>query len=77
MDNSKQVEEILVKILGPVPDIETLSRQNFGDWDSLASISILFELEERFGIEFSETQIEKMTSFVAICEVLDESNTSF
>ena len=73
MDTSLKIQNILRKILGEVPNVEDISRQNFPDWDSLASISILFELEEQFGIEFTDEQIEQMSSYLAICSVVAEA----
>lgn len=75
MDVETVVTEILTKVLGSHNEIETMDKKTHPDWDSLASISILFELEERFEIEFSDSQIEELTSFSTICETVRQLKT--
>ena len=41
-------------------------------WDSLSHLTLIVTLEERFGLCFSSTEIERMTSVGEICAILAE-----
>ena len=72
MDIEAQVEAVLLKVLGDSGDIRSAVKSENDEWDSLASISILFELEETFNVEFNDEQIAEMISFDSICNAVKE-----
>jgi acyl carrier protein len=57
--------DILISFLGQDFSEES-TRNNVSDWDSLQHMQIIFALEERFEIEFTEEEIPRMNS----CEVI-------
>lgn len=44
------------------------SRQNMPQWDSLKHIEIIFELEDVFGVQFSEDEMANLDSVDRIVE---------
>lgn len=44
------------------------SRSNTPQWDSLKHIEVIFELEDRLEMEFSEAEMAEMNSVAAIVE---------
>ncbi len=61
------VREIFQAVLGRqiVPE-EDVSRANEPKWDSLKHVELMFALEERFDIEFSERELEELESMSRI-----------
>lgn len=56
-----QVRETVSAIMGyAVPG--DASRPNEGDWDSLKHMQIVFAIEERFSLQFSEEEIPDLVS---------------
>ena len=47
-----------------------LSQDNLQTWDSLAHVRIVSSIEERFGFQFSLSQIEEATSVSALIDVI-------
>ncbi|MBD8078951.1 acyl carrier protein [Cellulosimicrobium arenosum] len=58
-----EVEEGVVEVLREVfaqPDLVVLPSTTAGDvdgWDSLAHLNVLFSLESRFGVQFTDTEM--------------------
>ncbi len=48
----------------------TASNQTVADWDSLGQVSLVFALEQRFGVAIDIEHIASMQSFARIREVL-------
>jgi acyl carrier protein len=46
--------------------------QKTDNWDSLAHLSIITAVEERFGIRFSMTDIRRIETFDALAKALSE-----
>jgi acyl carrier protein len=46
------------------------SQQNFSPWTSLAQLTLLVALEEKFSLNFSLTEMNNMTSLSSIVQVL-------
>ncbi len=51
---------------------DAASSQTVADWDSLGQISLVFALEQRFGVVIGVEHIASMQSFARIREVLGE-----
>ena len=65
------VREILETALGELLAAnENPSREQFGQWDSLTYLEIVFMLEERFDVRFSEDEIKELSSLRGIVSVL-------
>lgn len=60
--------DILMSFLGQSFSEEN-TRNESSDWDSLQHMQIIFALEERFNIEFTEEEIPLMNS----CRIIVES----
>jgi acyl carrier protein len=69
------VRQILETALGvPVSATGDVSREETDRWDSLMHLEIVFMLEERFGVRFSEEEIVALDSVDGIVTVLQEKN---
>lgn len=51
---------------------EVTSRKATVGWDSLKHIEIMFAVEERFALEFSESQLADLDSLVKIADAVDQ-----
>lgn len=58
-------DDIVISAETTIEDIE--------DWDSVAHIQLIFELEEMFDIQFDVDEIPGMTSIQAIIEQVEKS----
>lgn len=49
----------------------SLTPRDVRKWDSTHNVQLLIQIEEHFGIEFSGSELAKMQSVGAICEMID------
>lgn len=49
---------------------QEMSRDDLQTWDSLAHVRIIASIEDRFGFQFSLSQIEEATSVNALMDVI-------
>jgi acyl carrier protein len=49
---------------------EEISQQDYSGWSSLAHLTLLVALEEKFGVSFSTVEMTAMNSLPAIISVL-------
>lgn len=60
-------------------DIATISADastgTIATWDSLSHMKLVLALEEEFDVAFDESQIEHMTSFAKVIELVDQLQT--
>jgi acyl carrier protein len=63
-----QARELVLRILGvPAPSQgRALLRADVPEWDSLKHMEIVFALEDRFGIQFDESEFPTLDTPVAI-----------
>lgn len=47
-----------------------LSQEDLQTWDSLAHVRIIASIEERFGFQFSLSQIEEATTVGALMDII-------
>lgn len=67
--------EILESFLGEEISAGT-SRSNSAAWDSLQHMQIVFALEEKFAVQFTEDEIPTLDSFKAIVGSVIERHES-
>jgi acyl carrier protein len=68
------VQQVMSTVMAIAPEClrsETVPNQ-VPAWDSLSHLTLIVTLEERFGLCFSSTEIERMTSVGEICAILAE-----
>ncbi|HEY8626176.1 MAG TPA: acyl carrier protein [Solirubrobacteraceae bacterium] len=71
------VHQILETVLGaPLASMENPSRDQFDRWDSLTHLEIVFMLEERFDIRFSEEEIVELDSLHGILSTLRDKHVT-
>lgn len=71
------VREILQAALNtPLEGIENPTRGGSEGWDSLSHIEIVFMLEERFDVRFSEEEIVGLSSLSDIVVLLRDQNAA-
>jgi acyl carrier protein len=57
----------------PAADIPAASTETVGEWDSLASLTLIMTLEEEFGLEIDPEELEHLVSFEVILEHLQHA----
>jgi acyl carrier protein len=69
-----RVKETMAETFGAdesdLPD--DVSQQSYSSWTSLAQLTLLVALEEQFGVSFSITEMNSMSSLPQIVEVLSK-----
>lgn len=69
------MEEKILAVLRTVLEDATLdatsSQENCENWDSLRHLTVCFELESAFGVQFEPDEMEAMKSVCAIKRILE------
>jgi acyl carrier protein len=67
-----QVQALLLQILNvPAPSAGgALVRADVPEWDSLKHMEIVFALEDRYGVQFDESEFQRLDTPVAIAAAL-------
>lgn len=63
--NDDQIETVIVTTLARVLKCDVnhdASRETLPQWDSLKHIEVIFELEDRLGVQFSEGEMAELDS---------------
>ena len=71
--NQAEIESTLLEIFAVVlghPVTPALKRAGETSWDSLKHIQLIFAVEEKFAVQFSEAEIPRMDSFEKFLEHL-------
>jgi acyl carrier protein len=73
MSTRDEIRELLAAALGPesIEGQDDPSRETVERWDSLASLEIVFLLEERVGRRLSEDELGRLGSLSQIVAVVD------
>lgn len=53
----------------------TCSQETCNEWDSMAQLNLVLELEDAFDISLEPEEIGEMTTFERVCKVLKEKLT--
>lgn len=68
----EKVLEILKYVLEDGRVDNTVSQENYANWDSLKQLNLMVELEAEFDVSIEPEVMHKMTSFDAIVENLKQ-----
>ena len=74
MELEQRIKEIMADVL-TIKSSEIngdTSMQSLSQWDSFAHITLIFALEEEFGVSFEVQDFELMTDFSAVLETLEK-----
>lgn len=77
--NQSEIDAGLREVFGAVLGQEAgpeLSRANAPAWDSLKHMQIVFAVEERFGVQFTEAEIPLLDSFHQFAEQLQKRHAA-
>lgn len=70
------MEEKILNVLRTVLEEPTIgadcSQENCENWDSLRHLTVCFELEGAFGLQFEPEEMEAMKSFEDIKRILED-----
>lgn len=74
-DIERELIEICSTFLGHPVD-NTLVRAVDGTWDSLRHMQIIFAVEEKFGVQFTEEEIPVMDSLARFADYLEQCHAA-
>ena len=77
MKNDKKIIESLKNVFENNKINEKSSSENINEWDSVAMINIIMEIEKSFEIKIDIDQIEKVKSYESIKEILINKGVKF
>lgn len=69
----KKLHAIIAKALKFSPHVvvsDAMTMANTSDWDSLAHMELVLDIEEQYGINLTADNIVAMRSVKAICQIL-------
>lgn len=70
-DLAREVEQLILAVLRPKVSLTgPLTRDATEAWDSLKHVEIVFALEDRYGVQFDESEFALMDSPAAIAGLL-------
>lgn len=71
------VAELLSITVGRrITQAESVTRDSEATWDSLKHVELIFMLEERFGIQFSEEEMAALRSSDEIVQAIEEKRAA-
>ena len=73
--NNKKVEKVFIDVKGLSETLENFSDLKMGDieqWDSLANMNFLMELENQYNVRFSMDEMSQLTSIANIIKALSK-----
>lgn len=76
---NETIQQSLKTLLAKIMQVEQAqindeaSTANLENWDSLRHMKLIIALEEEYGLEFDEYQIETMTSFSGILMAMQQA----
>lgn len=70
--DAERVRRVLETTLGTaIPPGSDLRREEEPKWDSLKHVALIFAIEDEFGIQLDEEQMERLDSLRSILEAVD------
>ena len=72
---NKKIEKVFIDVMGLSGKLENFSDLKMGDieqWDSLANMNFLMELENQYNVRFSIDEMSQLTSIVNITKTLSK-----
>lgn len=72
----QEIEQIVCQVLSDVLQIEikpgeTIDRDNLSEWNSLKHMELLFSIEEKFDIQFTQEELAQINSLDQIVTRLE------
>ena len=74
-DIERELTELCGAILGHPVD-RTLTRAGEDTWDSLKHMQIIFAVEEKFSVRFTEEEIPQMDSVARFADYLEQRHAT-
>ena len=73
-EQQERLCRVFAQVMGIAPDevAPGLSPESCGAWTSLSHLMLVSEIESTFGIVFSSQEIQELTSYGRIAEVLEK-----
>jgi acyl carrier protein len=71
-ESNAQARQIIAELFGLSPGAvnEHTSRETVAAWDSVQQLNLVLALEQAFDLSFTPDEIERLTSYQQICELL-------
>ena len=78
MNENDVLRDLLIEFfqLPPTTPTSDLSQPLVSNWDSLAMVQLITEMQSAFGVDFDLDEIERLTSYVEIRSVLARKRIS-
>lgn len=78
MGNSDPLRNLLIEFFDLAPDIEAeeITQSAVANWDSLAMVQLITELQGSFGVEFDLDEIQTLTNYQEIRQILTRKGIS-
>ena len=73
MQTKNEVQQILANVLGQSIDVEIATRDVSPEWDSIATLSILAEIEEKFEIQLTDEEIQQINNLDEIVKIISSN----
>jgi acyl carrier protein len=75
--NNQEIQEAVCEVLGVAfeqakPVDPSLCREGHAAWDSLKHVEVIFALEDRFNVRFSEDEMQQLDSVGKITRRVSE-----
>jgi len=79
MNNQEKLKDAFAKALGVEPDVvkDTLQYNSIPEWDSVAHLALIAELEETFDIMFDTDDIINLSSPLKARGILEKYGVEF
>ena len=76
MNENDVLRDLLIEFfqLPPTTPTSDLSQPLVSNWDSLAMVQLITEMQSAFGVDFDLEEIDRLTSYVEIREALLRRN---
>ena len=75
LETKQRLAEVFALVFGrPIPAEAT--RKDVPEWDSLKHMQLVFEVEEQFGLQFSEEEIPRLDSMGRFSELIEQRNAA-
>ncbi len=72
MNEPDRLRDLMVEFfeLPEHTEVASLIQRDIANWDSFAMVHLITELQNSFGIEFDVTEIDQLTSYESIKQIL-------
>ena len=77
---NKKIEKIFIDVMGLSEELKNFSDLKMGDieqWDSLANMNFLMELENKYNIRFSIDEMSQLSSISNITKTISKKQINY